>query len=577
MGEIYSKAESTIVWLGEGDDTSDLAMQLFPIFVRVIQFEEERVGSRSRSALGSTSVLSSRATASKDSHSHSDLRSPAAPADFSDWSRGLGVHICTLFTKAWFGRVWTLQEVALSSKAEVWCGSYSFPFNLIETFERGCNNDKSGNWSAALEAIGWRSRKVDTETPDCSMIAHVYTVASLKSGGMSSTRVLESLRSLDCTEHQDRVYSVLRFLDEGLVSEVLRAEERHAEALYRVVATKILGDGDMEHLGAAGRSQHRVTYRGESLDQDKSRPYLALPSWVPDWTFTSRRTSYWVLNRDHLIKRGTRLFSAGGSSFNPNYPVQFISNPKSIRLPVVPIGTISQLTPPFRRPNLPNSDSLDDASASINYMTSAIAHYASYIKLATDLAATCTQRYSTPDFAISACHSTLTANLTSPVKRTSQTGTLIPATPQEIEDQFTAFNRQVFITSEQSWAFSRLATMTINPLTPDEMLRIQNLTVVAASATIDSQTNRQLITAITEICSGRCFVVIGDGRMGMAPDVARVGDLVVLVVGACTPFVVRLVGDVFEVVGECYVDGVMQGEVIEEDMWEGMVEWLDFV
>lgn len=549
MGEIYVKAESTIVWLGEGDATSDLAMQLFPIFVKVVQFEEER-----------------------------RVEPSTATADFSDWSRGLGVHICNLFTKAWFGRVWTLQEVALSSKAEVWCGSYSFPFNLIETFERGCNNDQSGNWSAALEAIGWRSRKVDAEMPDRSMIAHTYTVASLKSGGMSSTRVLESLRSLDCTEHQDRVYSVLRFLDEGLVSEVLRTEERNPEGLYRVVAMKMLEDGDLDLLGAAGRSQHRATYRGESLDRDTSRPYLTLPSWVPDWTFTSRRTPYWVLNRDHLLKRGTQLFSTGGPPSNPDYLIQFTSNPNSIRLPVIPIGTISQYTPPFRRPNLPSSDSLDDATASITYMTSAITHYANYVNLATDLAVTnCTQRYSTPALATSACHSTLTANLTSPIKRTSQTGTLIPATPQEIHDQFTTFNTQVHISSEQSWAFSRLATMATTPLTPAEILRIQNLTVAANSATTQSNTNRQLITAITEICSGRCFAVTEDGRMAMVPDVARVGDLIGLVVGACTPVVVRRVpGDCFEVVGEGFVDGVMHGEGLEGG-WEGLVEWLDVV
>lgn len=65
--------------------------------------------------------------------------------------------------------------------------------------------------------------------------------------------------------------------------------------------------------------------------------------------------------------------------------------------------------------------------------------------------------------------------------------------------------------------------------------------------------------------------------MGMGPDITRVGDVIVVVIGACTPFVVRPARDASETVGECYVHGVMDGEVFKEDNWERLVEWLDVV
>ncbi|KAI1175099.1 HET-domain-containing protein [Nemania sp. FL0916] len=52
------------------------------------------------------------------------------------------------------------------------------------------------------------------------------------------------------------------------------------------------------------------------------------------------------------------------------------------------------------------------------------------------------------------------------------------------------------------------------------------------------------------------------GYLGWAPDIARVGDAVVIVLGAGIPFVVRPVGDgTYKLIGESYIHGVMYGEV----------------
>jgi hypothetical protein len=73
--------------------------------------------------------------------------------------------------------------------------------------------------------------------------------------------------------------------------------------------------------------------------------------------------------------------------------------------------------------------------------------------------------------------------------------------------------------------------------------------------------------------AGRKFGITQDLRMGMFPNTAQTGDIVFAPMGAKVPFVLRAVKDgQFTLVGECYVHGVMYGEIAEEPGWETKVE-----
>lgn len=52
-------------------------------------------------------------------------------------------------------------------------------------------------------------------------------------------------------------------------------------------------------------------------------------------------------------------------------------------------------------------------------------------------------------------------------------------------------------------------------------------------------------------------------RMGLVPNAALKGDLVVLLLGADVPFVIRPIDvGLFALIGECYVHGIMNGEAL---------------
>ncbi len=62
-----------------------------------------------------------------------------------------------------------------------------------------------------------------------------------------------------------------------------------------------------------------------------------------------------------------------------------------------------------------------------------------------------------------------------------------------------------------------------------------------------------------------------EGYFMLVPELAKPGDLICIFVGAQTPFLVRQVGgngmgdQRYELVGECYVHGIMDGEVVSEE------------
>jgi hypothetical protein len=75
-------------------------------------------------------------------------------------------------------------------------------------------------------------------------------------------------------------------------------------------------------------------------------------------------------------------------------------------------------------------------------------------------------------------------------------------------------------------------------------------------------------TLFTQYSKGRKFFVTKDGRFGLGPPVMKQGDLCCVLFGSIAPFIIRPTGikSHYQLVGECYVHGIMRGEIIQE--WE---------
>jgi hypothetical protein len=73
----------------------------------------------------------------------------------------------------------------------------------------------------------------------------------------------------------------------------------------------------------------------------------------------------------------------------------------------------------------------------------------------------------------------------------------------------------------------------------------------------------------------RRFITSMKGYAGLGPMSCRPGDKICVILGCCTPIILRKFEDHFEVVGECYLHGIMHGEAMV-DLDAGKYELQDF-
>jgi hypothetical protein len=63
----------------------------------------------------------------------------------------------------------------------------------------------------------------------------------------------------------------------------------------------------------------------------------------------------------------------------------------------------------------------------------------------------------------------------------------------------------------------------------------------------------------------RLFTTVS-GHVGIGPSPCQPGDKVVVIFGCASPLVLRSMGSHYELVGECYVHGIMHGEAVQDPL-----------
>lgn len=63
---------------------------------------------------------------------------------------------------------------------------------------------------------------------------------------------------------------------------------------------------------------------------------------------------------------------------------------------------------------------------------------------------------------------------------------------------------------------------------------------------------------------GHSFFTTTKGYMGLGSQAMKAGDVVVILAGGEVPFILRRAGEFFQLVGECYVHGIMNGEAVHK-------------
>ena len=256
MGEIYENAKRTLVWLGDAADDSDLAMDSLPRLLNIVQTMEPNVFPPYASAW--PDIL---------------LRYGLPAVDEPVWHA-----LQALFSRQWFYRLWTLQEVVLARDPVVLCGSRCIDWNILPLFAKAVTDTRLSVLcfkQEDLELTGAHTQEpiqfltqihaMRTRLRPCQHAMFLHTLISF-----SSNRVYR--------DPVDRVWALMgllsksshRILQEArLVDFTPEAKEKYHETYLAIVKVHV------ERLpnSAMAMLEHGLTYARHPL----------LPSWCPDW------------------------------------------------------------------------------------------------------------------------------------------------------------------------------------------------------------------------------------------------------------------------------------------------------
>jgi Heterokaryon incompatibility protein (HET) len=74
------------------------------------------------------------------------------------------------------------------------------------------------------------------------------------------------------------------------------------------------------------------------------------------------------------------------------------------------------------------------------------------------------------------------------------------------------------------------------------------------------------LTSVNSATRGRSFACTADGRIGLVPDHSQVGDLICVIRRVVTPLILRprpYHKNIYELIGEAYIHGIMYGEALD--------------
>ncbi|KAI0442937.1 heterokaryon incompatibility protein-domain-containing protein [Xylaria telfairii] len=516
MPHIYSQATCTLVWLGVADD---------PVFGAV----SPGVAHSIRQAFYLLPVFDPEnaldiATKSQAIHpSALRLREEGKPNILDhDWSL-----LTALLARPWFRRKWVIQEIALAKKVVLYAGGgVEIPWPQLAML--AFSMELLG--IMRLEALEFGKTVLESTIVPMHCVSCVFTVQLFRHRSTLLDGVFVSA-DFNCTDPRDHVYSLLSL--GGIGPMVLPDYNASATEVFRRFAIAMLVQGqNLKLLSIAADDINPSTLESEKLE--------GLPSWTPDLR---------LKRGDKMVSYTVRpqAFSAGGH----NKPILSVSDDQNIlRCQGQVIDTVKALSESLVEMLLAD---IPELGFSRNNLVDPLPErrkkrLAKWLENCYRLAfgtADGSETVDNPDEELMAAFSrTMVCDLD--IMRNRLPSELVAAFPQFMQ-----------------WATERAATKHDDGRHHPTSLRNYSLSIDES---------------IMALSSWLKFCVTEHGRFGHVALNTQPGDRVCVLLGGEVPFIVRPTGrGTYTLVGECYIDGIMDGETFSgEDFKPEVLETIHF-
>lgn len=424
-----------------------------------------------------------------------------------------------LLSRPWFGRMWILQELGVASSATVVCGNQSISWQEVSDMIDHMHS--TGSWLILFGSLGYKS-SVSAHGRLRSLLSIRNKVS--KHGTISSINALWASRDFDATDPRDKIYALIALcVDDGQSTKPDYTKD--VQDVYRETALAILFPQDYKISADSSLRFHEHPVMGFLCEAERTDNPYALPSWVPDWR-ARQYESLWGM----MSKNG---YKAACSS---KTKLALTDDPNKISL-AAKIGDAVHLVSsiaPGAEDNLDPSQR-DDLSNRVPQSF--------WINESSSLAASC-QRYQDDASRDRAFGSTLIGN------KAVENGTYCQ-TQQQVEENA---NYALFYWHFRQFLFKLCPNGVVNGA-GNPQLRL------VLSQHMEGYKSFEL--AYRQVTEGRRFFISLGGYMGIGPPGMRSGDSICVFLGGNVPWVVRQEGHEYELIGECYVHGIMDGEFMQ--------------
>ncbi|KAI0403750.1 heterokaryon incompatibility protein-domain-containing protein [Xylaria palmicola] len=508
MGQIYRKADMVVFWLpGEASDDIDRAIDFIELLNENIR---------------------------KQIYSHEEIRSMFQRDDYRPhWAA-----LTNFFQQRWWTRIWTLQEYAIPSSVMFWYGTRTVSRTAVE-----------GALMAGDQCTGlaFKGSPAFRQGFNRRRVQKLYDLGQKSEYKLS--RPLVALVAygtcLDASDDRDRLYGIRALATDADILDVdysLTVEE-----VYQGFAKSFI-----QHYKSLDIICFASLY--------SAHPGSSLPSWVPDW-----RAAVDPLVVPFMVSQSARTHIG-----NLRPPVAFLEPRTGIdSLPRYAASKDSTPVYRFEGSKLlvhgTILDTLDGLTGSNN---------TEFIQSSDTLNSSAVASFSPSGILCSVCRS-LVFDRKDRFMR-------YPMPTEEFLRDFTWLCAQLITTEStsvpkefQEW-FDSARSLNIHGHSFESILRDSKEPNINSSTTAPNQDEYIMDTFFgrffdTVVRMSLRLTVTCSGRIGMAAKKANKGDLVCVLYGCSVPILLRPSGDednTFTLVGECFIDGFMEGAGLEQRNFE---------
>lgn len=278
MFDVYAQSAQVILWLGEASASSGMVMKYIRDLDAVAESKEyARFRNRQKVLNPRPHVLAHQS------------ETPASQDEAISWPLAVGEFLA----RPWFRRCWVQQEAAACARTVVQCGDERVDWDHLFAFAWRMMRGQGQFTPAIAEKLRAIPAQAMTSLPLVKLIHTNRQIhAESKRSRPSLLHVLHSARGCEAADPRDRIYAVQHLARQGSANSVYMAPNYDITMPQLCVqfAERYILQRGLAILAFAGRAT-----------QDPSRA-KALPSWVPDWENAAR----------HHFKGSGREKASGG-------------------------------------------------------------------------------------------------------------------------------------------------------------------------------------------------------------------------------------------------------------------------